>query len=208
MKPFFRGTMLATAMALIGLSMPAVAAEKGKQAKPLLDGASTEMLANTCAGCHGPNGASSGPSIPTLGGMSSTYLVEMMEAYKSGEVPSTIMGRLAKGYTKKENEQLGEYFAKQEYVPVAQKSDSTLAAKGAKLHEKYCDKCHKESGTSAEDDSGFLKGQWKAYLVAQMIDFKSNDRKPTKKMNKKLKKLRKAHGDDGVKALIEYYSSN
>lgn len=206
MKPFFRGTMLATTMAIIVSTVPAIAEAKDK--KPLLSGASTEMLAHTCAGCHGPEGASAGPSIPTLGGMSSVYLIEMMEGYKSGEIPSTIMGRLAKGYTSKEFEQMGAYFSKQEYVSVTQKSDSTLAAKGAKLHDKYCEKCHSEGGTNADDDSGFLKGQWKAYLAAQLMDYQSKDREATKKMRKKLKKLNKDKGADGVKALIEYYSSN
>lgn len=206
MKPFFRGAMLATTIAIIVSSVPTVAVAKDK--KPLLTGASTDMIVNPCAGCHGPNGASAGPSIPTLAGMSSVYLVEMMEGYKSGEIPSTIMGRMAKGYTTEEFEQMGEYFSKQEFKAASQDSDSELASKGAKLHDKYCEKCHSEGGTEASDDSGFLKGQWKPYLTAQMMDFQNKDREATKKMNKKLKKLDEKHGADGIKALIEYYSSN
>lgn len=206
MKPSLRGTMLAITMAVVVSSVPAIT--EAKEKKPLLSGASTEMIAYTCAGCHGPMGASTGPSIPTLGGMSSDYLVDMMEGYKTGEIPSTIMHRLAKGYTSKEIEQMGDYFSKQEYVAVKQKSNPSLVAKGAKLHDKYCDKCHKEGGTSADDDSGFLMGQWRAYLTAQLMDFQNKDRKAVKKMKKKLKKLNKDHGPNGVKALIEYYSNN
>ena len=206
MKPLFRGTMLASTLAIVVLSVPSIAVAKDK--KPLLSGASTEMLANTCAGCHGPEGASSGPSIPTLGGMSDIYFIEVMEGYKSGDVPSTIMGRLAKGYSSKEIEQMAGYFSKQPYVPATQKSDAALASKGAKLHDKFCEKCHSEGGTVADDESGFLKGQWKAYLSAQLMDFKSKDREATKKMRKKLDALHKKHGDAGIKALIEYYSSS
>ncbi len=211
MKPFFRGALLATTVAILVLSVPAISQagdEKKPAPKPLLTGASTEMIANTCAGCHGPHGASAGPSIPTLGGMSSVYLVEMMEGYKTDAIPSTIMGRLAKGYTTEEFEQMGKYFAKQEYVAVSQKSDSEKGATGAKLHDKYCEKCHSESGTEAGDDSGFLKGQWKAYISAQLMDFQSKEREATKKMAKKMKALHKDHGADGIDALIEYYSSN
>lgn len=206
MKPFSRGTILASSMAILVLSVPATANAADK--KPLLSGASTEMLANTCAGCHGPKGASSGPSIPTLGGMSDIYFIEMMEGYKSGDVPSTIMQRLAKGYSTKEIEQMAEYFAKQKYVAVTQKNDAALATKGEKYHDKYCEKCHSEGGTVSDDESGFLKGQWKAYLAAQLMDYKNKDRTATKKMRKKLEKLHKDKGDDGIKALIEYYSSN
>ena len=179
-----------------------------KKAKPkTMSGASTVMIANTCAGCHGTYGASMGPSIPTLGGMSATYLVETMEGYKTGEIPSTIMGRLAKGYTTEEFEQMGEYFAKQEYVEAkGQTSDKAKAKKGAKIHKKYCEKCHSEGGTLAEDDSGFLTGQWKAYLAAQMKDYHNKDRKASKKMAKKMKKMLNKEGSAGAEALVEFYS--
>ncbi|WP_299878348.1 cytochrome c4 [uncultured Cocleimonas sp.] len=187
------------------LSQTAMAADE----KPkTIAGASASMLSNTCAGCHGTYGASNGPSIPTLAGMSSAYLVETMLGYKSGEIPSTIMGRLAKGYTDDEINLMGEYFAKQKFVAAkGQKVDADKAAKGAELHEKYCEKCHSESGMAAEDDSGFLKGQWKSYLAAQMMDYQNKDRKATKKMAKQLTKMHKKHGPSGIEELIEYYSS-
>jgi sulfide dehydrogenase cytochrome subunit len=33
------------------------------------------MLANTCAGCHGTNGSSVGPSSPTIAGISRDYFI-------------------------------------------------------------------------------------------------------------------------------------
>ena len=180
-------------------------AEKKKKPE-LMTGASTTMLANTCAGCHGGNGVSMGPSIPTLAGMSSVYFVETMEGYKTDEIPSTIMGRLAKGYTTAEFEQMGEYFAKQEFVAAKQDADSAKAEKGAKIHDKYCEKCHSEAGTVADDDSGILKGQWKSYLSAQMMDFHNKDRKASKKMAKKMKKMLNKEGSAGTEALVEFYS--
>lgn len=205
MKESPRGVRLATGIAVALLSLSSVA--EAKEDKALLTGASTDMIVNTCVACHGPNGTSKGPSIPSLGGMSEAYVVEMMEGYASGEIPSTIMGRIAKGYSEKEIEQMGQYFASQEYVMVAQQSDAEKAAKGAKLHDKFCEKCHSESGTVADDDSGFLKGQWKPYISAQLMDYRSKDRTATKKMMKKLKALDEKHGDAGIDALVEYYGS-
>lgn len=204
MKRFPLGTVAVAGLAIV-LSQTTFAAKKAKP--KTMSGADAVMIANTCAGCHGTYGASTGPSIPTLGGMSSTYLVETMEGYKSGDIPSTIMGRLAKGYTTEEFELMGEYFAKQKYVEAkGQKADEAKAKKGAKLHDKYCEKCHSEAGTVADDDAGFLKGQWKPYLAAQMMDYHNKDRKATKKMKKKMKKLFKKEGSAGVEALIEFYS--
>lgn len=206
MKIFSRGTMLLSSLAVVlSLSTPAVAADDKKP--ELRTGASAVMLADACSGCHGQDGASTGPAIPTIAGGASTYFVDVMEGYKSGDIPSTIMGRIAKGYTSEEIKLMGDFYEKKEYVAATgQKSDAALAKKGAKIHKKYCEKCHSEEGTLAEDESGFLTGQWKPYLAAQLMDYQSKEREASKKMAKKFKKMYKKHGDDGIKALLEFYS--
>jgi len=204
MKKFPLRTVAVAGLAIV-LSQTTFAAKKAKP--KTMSGASASMIANTCAGCHGTYGASNGPSIPILGGMSAVYIVETMEGYKSGDIPSTIMGRLAKGYTTEEFELMGEYFAKQKFVEAkGQESDAAKAKKGAKIHKKYCEKCHSEQGTIADDDSGFLTGQWKAYLSAQLKDYHNKDRKASKKMAKKMKKMLNKEGSAGVEALVEFYS--
>jgi len=206
MKPFSRAALLASCVAIATLSVTGVA--KAKEKKPLLSGASTKMIAYTCVGCHGQNGNSNGPSIPSLAGTSKVYFIDTMEGYKSGDIPSTIMGRLAKGYTSGEIKQMAKYFSKQKFITAKQNSDAKLAKKGVVIHEDYCEKCHSEGGSSVEDETGILKGQWKPYLSAQLMDYQNKDRKASSKMSKKLKKMYKKHGDAGIKALIEYYSSD
>ena len=174
-----------------------------------LTGASTTMLANTCVVCHGKNGNSNGPAIPSIAGMSIPYLVDTLEAYKDDSIPSTIMGRLIKGYSSDEILQLAEYFSQQTFVAAKNQTvNKHMLVKGKKLHNHYCKKCHTNEGTAAEDDSGFLKGQWKPYLTAQLMDFRQNNRKASRKMAQKLKKLYRKQGEQGIKAIIEYYGSN
>ncbi len=181
------------------------AAEK----KPTLTGASAAMLTNSCSGCHGGGGASGGPTIPTISGLASVYFIDMMEGYKSGDIPSTIMGRMAKGYSSEEIEQMAKFYESLDFVPATmQSSDDALAEKGAKLHDKYCEKCHSELGTLADDESGFLKGQWKPYLSDQLTDYVSENRTASKKMKKKLKKMLEKEGDESISALLEFYSSS
>ena len=172
-----------------------------------LAGATPSMLVDTCAGCHGTDGASVGPATPTIAGISSEYFVEYMKAFKSDEAPSTIMGRIARGYEDAEIEQMGEYFAKQKFVPAKQDFDKALVKEGKKLHDKYCEKCHAEGGNSAEDDSGILAGQWTTYLRWTMDDFKADRREAPKKMKKKLSKMLEKKGDESLKALDAYYAS-
>ena len=169
-------------------------------------GASADALGYTCAGCHGFNGSSTGPAIPNIAGASAEYTVEMMNGYKDGSIVSTVMGRIAKGYSDEQFALMGEFFAKQKLVVPKQEFDAKLVKKGAKLHDKYCEKCHAEGGTSAEDDSGILAGQWTPYLKYTMEDYHGDGRQMTKKMKKKVKKLNEKEGDAGLEALLNFYA--
>lgn len=165
------------------------------------------MLANTCAGCHGPNGVSAGPASPSLAGMSPDYFTESMQNYKSDIRPATIMNRIAKGYSDEDIAAMAEYFSKQKHVSAPQQADAKMSTKGKKLHDKYCEKCHSEGGSLAEDDSGILAGQWKPYLHYNLQDYVAGDREMPKKMAKKLNKLYKTHGQEGLDQLVEFYAS-
>jgi sulfide dehydrogenase cytochrome subunit len=169
-------------------------------------GASADALGYTCAGCHGFNGSSTGPATPNLAGASQEYVTEMMKGYKDGSITSTIMGRIAKGYSDEQFALMGEFFAKQKLTKPKQEFDAKLAKKGAKLHDKYCEKCHAEGGTSAEDDSGILAGQWVPYLKYSFVDFNGDGRQMPKKMKKKMKKLNTKEGDAGIEALLNFYA--
>ena len=194
--------MLAAGLA-IGVSTAGFAADAPK----LMSGASASMLANTCAGCHGTNGASQGPASPTIGGLSPDYFIEMMEGFASGDIPSTIMGRIAKGYTEDEIKVMADFYASKPFIAAKQNFDASLVKQGAKLHDKYCEKCHADGATSAEDDSGIMAGQWTEYLQIQMADFQAGDPKPPKKMKKQMEKMLDKEGSAGITALINYYAS-
>ncbi len=68
------------------------------------------MLSNSCAGCHGTDGASPG-SIPGIKGRSADYITQALTEFRDGTRPSTVMGRHAKGYTDEEIRLIAEYFA-------------------------------------------------------------------------------------------------
>jgi cytochrome subunit of sulfide dehydrogenase len=171
------------------------------------DTSSMTMLAYTCAGCHGVNGSSVGPATPTIAGISRDYFIETMEAYASGQRPSTIMTRIAKGYSKTQIELMADYFSRQGFVRYPQKFDAKKARLGKKLHKKYCEKCHEDAGRSSEDDAGILAGQWEPYLRFNMEDFTRGKRVMEKKMKKRMAELDKQHGQAGVDALIHFYAS-
>ena len=64
----------------------------------------------TCAGCHGEDGTSAG-SAPSIKGLPAQHLKNTMMDFRSGKRPSTIMGRIAKGYTDDQISAMSDYFA-------------------------------------------------------------------------------------------------
>ena len=161
------------------------------------------MLADTCAGCHGTDGASAGPATPSIAGMSATYIVESMKAFRSGERPGTIMGRLAKGYSDEEFELMAQMFAKQPVALTRQKTDAARVAAGGELYVANCKKCHEQNGRLAEDDAGILASQWLLYLQYSMEDFRSGSREMTKKMKNRVDAL----NDAEIDALLNFFAS-
>lgn len=168
---------------------------------------SATMLAYTCAGCHGTNGSSVGPASPTIAGMSSDYFIETMLAYKNATRPSTIMTRIAKGYSDEEIKLMADFFSSQPIIRQVQEYDSKQARRGRKLHKKYCNKCHEESGALAEDDAGILAGQWSPFLRFTLTDFLTGNRVMGEKKKQQLDKLIKQQGEAGMEQLIQFYAS-
>ncbi len=70
------------------------------------------ILANTCAGCHGTDGISQGPLTPSIAGLPKSYISESMYDFASGKRASTVMQRIAKGYTDEDIKALSKYFSK------------------------------------------------------------------------------------------------
>jgi len=161
------------------------------------------MLADTCAGCHGTDGASSGPATPSIAGLSETYFVDTMKAFKSGERHSTVMGRIAKGYSDEEIQLMAGYFATQPVAKTGQKLDPAKVTQGAELYAHNCGKCHSDNGGLADDDAGILASQWLPYLRYSLEDMKAGTREMPKRMKNKVESL----SDDELDALLQYFAS-
>lgn len=179
--------------------------------------ADVTKLVETCASCHGKDGASTESDVPIIGGYSEPYLSDTLTAYKQKERPcpetkiragekkgtNTDMCKIAKDLSDGDMKEVAKYFAGKKFVRATQKFDPTLVMKGKKIHENDCEKCHSEGGSVASDDAGILTGQWMPYLDDQFKDFASGKRVAPKKMQPMLKKLDKAD----IQALLNYYGS-
>ena len=201
------GFVLLACSALFGLSLAS-----GARA------ADIAKLTESCANCHGKEGASTESEVPIIGGVSAEYLKLSLVSYSKKEWPcpeteikagdkkgtKTDMCKVAKELSDGDIKELAQYYAGKKFVRAKQKFDPALAKKGKDIHEANCEKCHSNGGSVAGDDAGILAGQWMPYLEETFKQYNSGKRPMTeKKMKPKMEKLDKA----GFDALGNYYGS-
>jgi sulfide dehydrogenase cytochrome subunit len=164
----------------------------------------TEDLARSCNACHGLNGVSVGPSMPSIAGLPEKYLKNVLLQWKSGERYSATMGRHFTGYTEAELAALATYFSKLPYVAVVQPADAKVMARGKEATER-CETCHGATGGTPDDDeTPKLNGQWAQYMEMELMKYRTDSVKmPHKKMRANAKKL----ADEDVAAVARFYAA-
>lgn len=127
---------------------------------PLGDGA---RLARNCDGCHGSQGNSTTPGIPSLNRLHSDYLANTIKAYRDGGRNNPAMKNFVLNLSDADIVKIALYYATQEPAvnPVQAKGD---AAAGEKLAS-ACNVCHGERGNSPDPRIPALAGQDPAYLA-------------------------------------------
>jgi sulfide dehydrogenase cytochrome subunit len=68
--------------------------------------------AASCSGCH-PASAAVATPVPRIVGRKPDEIIAAMQAFRSGERPSTVMGRIAKGFSDDEIRAIAIWLASQ-----------------------------------------------------------------------------------------------
>lgn len=175
-------------------------------ASPAMADSKAEMLANTCAGCHGTDGSSHGPATPTIASLSKEYFISSMKDFKSGKRTSTVMDRIAKGYSDEEIEAMANHFQTKPFVRTMQVVDAAKAKGGKELAKKYCSSCHEEEGKVGEG-VGVLAGQWVPYMQFALSDFLGGKRELEKRQKQKFDLLMQEQGGaEAFQPILHYYA--
>jgi cytochrome c553 len=79
---------------------------------PLAHAADAPPGATSCSGCHAANRRGD-TSVPRLAGRNPADTVAAMQAFKSGQLASTVMGRIAKGFSEDELKAIAAWYGAQ-----------------------------------------------------------------------------------------------
>lgn len=165
------------------------------------------LLGSGCTGCHGSGGVTAGEGIPSIAGLDKVYFARVMVQFKNHERPSTIMGRLAKGYTDSELRTLAKQFGSRPWTAWRGVAAQAEVEAGRELHDRLCAECHEQEGRHQDRDTPRIAGQAPQYLLLSMQQYRDGqDAQRLPQPDKMLKALRPLM-DDQLLSLSRYYAS-
>ena len=139
-----------------------------------------------CVGCHGTDGNSLGPTFPNLAGQHANYMVQQLQAFKSGARSDPSMTPMAMPLTEQDMVDLAAYYTSQTFNKTSTASEDSVKL-GQKIYRggnkktglPACAGCHGPQGLgNPAANYPMLSGQHQEYTVKQLKDYQSGARKP------------------------------
>ncbi len=145
------------------------------------DIAAGQEKAKPCLACHGENGVSSMPGIPSLAGQQDQFIQWQLVFFRNGRRPNPMMAPLIADITDQDIRDLGAYFHSLPYSTAASdvSPNPELAAKGKLVAQQHrCASCHKDD-FRGERAAAAIADQREDYLVKALTDYRSTARPST-----------------------------
>ena len=176
-----------------------VQSDQQKQATAIRLG---QKVAAVCANCHGEGGISSKVDVPNLAGQNTSYLLDQLRLFASGQRKFEFMEGMIKAMNADEKVGVVLFYASQT-VPARPVSDARLAQRGREIFGGNCFRCH---GNDAHGNAQFarLAGQQQEYLRKTLKHYRDKDAsRPNPLMRANAQML----SDDDINALAVYLNS-
>ena len=143
---------------------------------PAMSWADMPAKAGTCIGCHGPNGNSTMPGIPSLAAQNSRYIYMQLRDFQEGRRHNDMMTPMTAGLSKDDMREIADYYSKQKLSSKGFKADAAKAKLGqAKADETLCAMCHLGEFVG-QNEIPKVAGQNYDYVVKTLKDFKAKTR--------------------------------
>lgn len=165
---------------------------------------SAEKAAQTCNACHGPDGNSALPEIPSLAGQTARYIYLQLKDFKEKRRENPQMSPMAATLDKPQMLALAQHYAEKKLKSNDFKVDADKVKQGkAKADEVLCTMCH-QGGFLGQNEIPRVAGQRYDYIVKQLKDFRAmkrtNDAGNMTSVSKTLK-------DEDIEALGQYITN-
>lgn len=183
------------------VSLPAMRAEAAGNAT------AGREKAKPCAACHGENGISAIPSVPSLAGQQDQYIQWQLVFFRSGRRPNPAMAPLVADISDEDIRDLGAYFNSLPYdTKIADDAPNAgLAAHGKTISIRHrCANCHLDNYRGSRAAAA-VANQHEEYLVKALTDYRSAERPSTgvASMNEAAAGL----NDDDIAAVAHYLAT-
>lgn len=142
----------------------------------LISAAHAQDRANLCAACHGPDGNSSTPGVPSIAGQPQAFLEMQLILFREGLRDSPEMAPVVKGLSDVDVGALARHFAALPARASASGADAVLMKRGRELAgQRHCGQCHLGDFTG-QAQIPRLAGQREEYLAEQLRAYREGRR--------------------------------
>ena len=163
----------AAAAAVLAVSLPLISCAEAATGVDIEAG---RQKAQVCVACHGPEGNSANPVMPSLAGQPAQFISTELFQFREGNRKDPQMTPLAASLTNADMNDLAAYFSAQKPRPPSHKTDPANAATAPQLAQQFnCVQCHGKA-LLGQQHIPRLAGQQFEYLKMQLRGFKAQTR--------------------------------
>ena len=187
----------------------------GPDVLDILSGASPErgarIAAAVCASCHGDEGVSATPDLPSLAGQSAAAIYKQLHDYRSGARVHPLMSPVAQQLVLPDLANVAVYYGRfaEPYGGLGARGQSAdaaivrLATEGDSTRRiPSCNSCH-VNGAGGPIEAPVLTGQHHQYLAAQLRAYRSGERRND--VYRRMRDIAGALTEEEIEALSRYY---
>jgi cytochrome c553 len=132
--------------------------------------------AEVCVACHGPDGNSANPVVPSLAGQPKQFVTTQLVMFREGIRKDPVMSPQSANLSNADIDDLGTYFSAKTLTAAGKSSAPDKAVAGRGLAERFrCVQCHGPALTGQQHIPR-LAGQQPEYLRTQLRGFKASTR--------------------------------
>lgn len=203
-------SILILVVAVLGaVGLPARAGELSDSEAAGTQSSAHELVAHVCETCHGKDGNSTDPSVPSLAGQGSAYLQSQLAGFQAQRRVGVMSG-IAMNLSSADIRDAANYFSRQILRgSEGRTTDSSALRRGQAIYDEgiaainvpSCASCHALDGAGLPSAFPRLAGQHARYIAAQLRAFRSDSRLSTNTM---MQNVAAKLSDDEIGAVADY----